>query len=51
MPFLDELGFKQLIILNNAVMDDEDPPMAIAVWMRIDFVRRAVGRPARVGDA
>ena len=42
---------KGAVVLDDAVVDDGNAPGAVQVRMGVPVGRRAVGRPARVGDA
>ena len=46
----DEVGLEFLIVLNNAVVDERDGPVAAVVRVSIRGRRPAVGRPARVSN-
>ena len=51
VSFLLELLLQIEVVLDDAVVDDDDPAGAVAVRMRVLFGRPAVRRPARVADA
>ena len=51
VPFLLELLLQIQVVLDDAVVDDDDPAGAVAVRMRVLLGRPAVRRPARVADA
>ena len=46
-----QLALEIEVVLDDAVVDDDDLAGAIAVRMRVLFGRTAVGRPSRVADA
>ena len=51
VPFLLELLLQIQIVLDDAVVDDDDAAGAVAMRVRVLLGRPAVGRPARVADA
>ena len=51
VPFLLQLPLQIEVVLDDAVVDDDDAAGAVAVGMGVLFGRAAVGRPARVPDA
>ena len=51
VPFLLQLLLQVEVVLDDAVVDDDDPAGAVAMRMRVLFGRAAVRRPARVADA
>ena len=51
MAFLDELFFERQIVLDDAVMHDDEIARAVRMRMRVDIRRTAVRRPARMADA
>ncbi len=51
MAFLLELALQIEIVLDDAVVDDDDLAGAVAVWMCVFFRRASVRRPACVPDA
>ena len=50
-PSAVELALQLEVVLDDAVVDDDDPAVAVAVRMRVLLGRPAVRRPARVADA
>ena len=46
-----ELVLQLEVVLDDAVVDDDDPAGAVAVRMRVFLGGTAVRRPARVADA
>ena len=46
-----EFFFELFEILDDAIMNDQDPARAIRMRMRVDFIRHAVGGPAGVRNA
>ena len=51
VPFLLELALQIEVVLDDAVVDDDDAAGAVAVRMRVLFGRAAVRGPAGVPDA
>ena len=51
VPFFLQLLLQLEVVLDDAVVDDDDPAGAVAVRMRVLLGRPAVRRPARVADA
>ena len=51
VPFLLQLLLQIEIVLDDAVVDDDDAAGAVAVRVRVLLGRTAVRRPARVADA
>ena len=51
VPFLLQLLLQIEVVLDDAVVDDDDAAGAVAMRMRVLFGRAAVRRPARVADA
>ena len=50
MPGFGQRLLQPDVVLDNAVVDQRDPPGAVGMGMRVDIVRSAVGGPARVRD-
>ena len=51
VPFLLELPLQIEVVLDDPVVDDDDPAGAVAMRMRVLLGRPPVRRPARVADA
>jgi hypothetical protein len=51
VPFLLKLALQVEVVLDDAVVDDDDAAGAVAMRVRIFLGRTSVGRPARVADA
>jgi len=51
VPRLLEHRAQRSIVLDDAVVHHRDGALAVVVWMRVEFVRRPVRRPARMRDA
>ena len=51
MALLLELALQLEVVLDDAVVDDDDAARAVAMRMRVLFGRPAVRRPARVAEA
>ena len=50
MPFGDQAALQCQIILDDAVVDNDDTSFAIPVRVRVFFRRTAMRRPSRVPD-
>ena len=50
VPFFSQLSLQGQVILDDAVMRDNDTSLAIAVRMRVFFGRTPVGRPTRMAE-
>src|ERR1044071_410824 len=48
---LSQAVFQLKIVFDDAVVNDDDAPRAVAVWMRVLFRRTPVRGPARMADA
>jgi hypothetical protein len=46
-----QLAFQLQVVFDDAVVNDDDLALAVAVWMRVLFSRPAVRRPSCVAEA
>ena len=51
VAFFDELFLQAHVVLNDAVVNDDDLAGAVAMGMRVFFGGTSVGGPASVSDA